>query len=219
MNVVLGPRRRIAVRAIFVGLIVVSALAIAACGTGAASPGAESASAPADTSPGPQSVAPSSFATQPSPSSNLALPHADPALEDLLPDAFEGNPLAKFSVDPISSAGSEGAEAIARDLGDGSGNFSLAYASNPADPTFNCIALRVPGAPSAALVERYAALTLADTRGAEADVITLAGKKVTHVTAPGNPLGDTWFYADGDTLFAVQAGTPERAETLLALLP
>jgi hypothetical protein len=209
-------------RTIALGLI--SVLAIAGCGTGATSPGAEGASpsAPPASSPGTESVAPSSSAASPSPSSNLVIPHADPALEALLPDMFEGKPLSKFSVDPVSSIGNAGAEPIrtlAKDLGDGSGNFSLAYAASQADPTFNCFALRVPGAPSAALVERFAALTIADTRGAEADQVTLAGKTVTHVTSPGSEIGDTWFYAKGDTLFGVQAGTPERAEALLALVP
>jgi hypothetical protein len=123
-------------------------------------------------------------------------------------------------VDPISSAaGGESIRTLAKAVGGGSGNFSLAYASNPGDPTYNLIALRVPGAESAALAEQFGALLIADTRGAEANEVTLAGKKVTHVTAPGNSIGDSWFYAKGDTIFAVQAGSPERAQSLLALLP
>jgi hypothetical protein len=39
------------------------------------------------------------------------------------------------------------------------------------------------------------------------------------VTAPGNPIGDVWFYVAGDTLFGVQAGSDADAEKLLALLP
>jgi hypothetical protein len=150
----------------------------------------------------------------------LVVPHADAALEALLPAEFEGKPLTKLSVDPISAAaGGEAIGTLAKAVGDGSGNFSLAYASNPADPSFNLIALRVPGAQSAALAERYAALLVADTRGAEQDQLTVAGKDVTHVTAPGNSIGDAWLYAKGDTVFAVQAGSPEKAAALLALLP
>jgi len=207
------------------GLALVLLLAIAGCGNDASSTpvgsaGANpSASAPPASSSGPKSLAPSGSVA---PTSNLVIPHADPALEGLLPDAFEGKTLAKLSVDPISSAGNAGAEpirALAKNLGDGSGNFSLAYASNPADPTFNCVALRVPGADTAALVEGFAALLIADTRGAEADQVTLAGKSVTHVTAPDNPIGDSWLYGKGDTLFAIQAGSAERASALLELIP
>lgn len=203
------------------GLVVVSLLAIAGCGDASSTPAGSvgtSASAPPSSTSGPKSLAPSSSGALPSASSGLALPHADPALEALLPDTFEGDALTKLSVDPISSAG-EAMGALAKDLGDGSGNFSLAYASNPADPTFNCVALHVPGADTAALVEGYAALLIADTRGAEADEVTLAGKKVTHVTSPGSEIGDNWFYGKGDTLFGVQAGSADRAAALLALLP
>jgi hypothetical protein len=205
------------------GLALVLVLAIAGCGNDASSTPAgsagSSASAPPSSSSGPASPGPAGSVA---PTSNLVIPHADPALEGLLPDAFEGKTLAKLSVDPISSAGNAGAEpirALAKNLGDGSGNFSLAYASNPADPTFNCVALRVPGADTAALVEGFAALLIADTRGAEADQVTLAGKSVTHVTAPGNAIGDSWLYGKGDTLFAIQAGSPERAAALLELIP
>ena len=201
-------------------LAVIATIAIAGCGTG-------SETAP----PGTASVRPSQIAGSsgpaslaPSPSSNLVVPHEDPALEARLPAEFEGKPLFKLSVGPISSAGNEGAEPVKRlasEIGDRTGNFSLAFANDPtatADP-FNYFALRIPGAPSAQLVERYAALTVADTRGAESEQVTVAGKQVTHVTAPGNPIGDVWFYAVGDTLFGVQARTPDKAAALLALLP
>ncbi len=123
-------------------------------------------------------------------------------------------------MDPITSAaGGEAIAALAKEVGDGSGNFSLAYASNPGDPSYNLIALRAPGAESAALAEGFAALLIQDTRGAEADQVNLAGRSITHVTAPGNSIGDAWFYAKDDMVFAVQARTPEKAEALLKLLP
>ena len=205
--------------------ILVPALALAACDAGAATPGASAGASPSVASSSPSaatSAAPSGSVAPPSPTSKLVIPHADPALEALLPDEFEGKPLEKLSVDPISSAGNAGAEPIrtlAKDIGGGTGNFSLAYASNPTDPTFNCVALRIPGAASAALLSGFVALTIADTRGAEADQTTLGGKSVTHVTVPGSEIGDNWFYAKGDTLFGVQTGSPERAATLLELLP
>jgi hypothetical protein len=207
-------------------LTLVAAVAVAGCDTGSASsaPGdssgtaAASASTPPTSSSGPKSLAPS-------PSAGLVLPHEDPALEGRLPDEFEGKKLFKLSVGPISSAGNEGAEPVkklADEIGDGTGNFSLAFANDPTARdagVFNYFALRIPGAPSAQLVEKYAALTVADTRGAESEQQTVAGKSVTHVTAPGNPIGDVWIYAIGDTLFGVQAHSPEQAAALLALLP
>jgi len=206
-------------------LTLVAAVAVAGCDTGSASSAPEDASGsvaspstPPTSSSGPKSLAPS-------PSAGLVLPHEDPALEARLPDEFEGKKLFKISVGPISSAGNEGAEPVkklADEIGDGTGNFSLAFANDPTArdaAVFNYFALRIPGAPSAQLVERYAALTVADTRGAESEQQTVAGKQVTHVTAPGNPIGDVWIYAIGDTLFGVQAHSPEQAAALLALLP
>ena len=206
-------------------LTLVAAVAVAGCDTGSASSAPEDASGtvaspstPPTSSSGPKSLAPS-------PSAGLVLPHEDPALEARLPDEFEGKKLFKISVGPISSAGNEGAEPVkklADEIGDGTGNFSLAFANDPTArdaAVYNYFALRIPGAPSAQLVERYAALTVADTRGAESEQQTVAGKQVTHVTAPGNPIGDVWIYAIGDTLFGVQAHSPEQAAALLALLP
>ena len=206
-------------------LTLVAAVAVAGCDTGSASSAPEDASGsvaspstPPTSSSGPKSLAPS-------PSAGLVLPHEDPALEARLPDEFEGKKLFKISVGPISSAGNEGAEPVKKlpdEIGDGTGNFGLAFANDPSAKdaaVFNYFALRIPGAPSAQLVERYAALTVADTRGAESEQQTVAGKQVTHVTAPGNPIGDVWIYAIGDTLFGVQAHSPEQAAALLALLP
>ena len=207
-------------------LALIAALAVAGCDTGSGSSAPAdtagtaiaSPSAPPTSSSGPKSLAPS-------PSAGLVLPHEDPALEARLPNKFEGKKLFKLSVGPISSAGNEGAEPVkklADEIGDKTGNFSLAFANDPTATdaaVFNYFALRIPGAPSAQLVEKYAALTVADTRGAESEQVTMAGKEVTHVTAPGNPIGDVWIYAIGDTLFGVQAHSPEQAAALLAQLP
>jgi hypothetical protein len=201
-------------------LTLVAAVAMAGCDTGSASsaPGDASGTVASPSTPPASSSGPKSLA--PSPSAGLVLPHADPALEALLPAEFEGKPLTKFSVDPISAAaGGESIGAMAKAIGDKSGNFGLAYASNPSDPTFNIIALRVPGAESTALAQGFAGLLIQDTQGAEANQVTLGGKSVTHVTAPNSALGDNWFYAKGDTLFGVQASSPDRAAALLALLP
>ena len=207
-------------------LALIATLAVAGCdtGSGASAPAdtagtaTASPSAPPTSSSGPKSLAPS-------PSSGLVVPHEDPALEARLPDRFEGKTLFKLSVGPISSAGNEGAEPVKKlvaEIGDKTGNFSLAFANDPTAlnaNVFNYFALRIPGAPTTELVEKYAALTVADTRGAESEQVTLAGKQVTHITAPGNPIGDVWIYGIGDTLFGVQAHTPEKAAALLAQLP
>jgi hypothetical protein len=183
------------------------------------SPGA-SASEPG-VAPSPSASTSGSAAATVAPS-GLALPHEDPELEAELPDEVDGVTLFKLSVGPIASAGNTGAEAIrdlADEIGDGSGNFGLAFANDPSSGAYNLFALRVPGASTDELLEQYTGLTVADTRGAETDQLTLAGKTVVHVTAPGNPIGDVWFYAVGDTLYGVQAGSEADAEKLLALLP
>ena len=48
---------------------------------------------------------------------------------------------------------------------------------------------------------------------------TLGGRSVVHVTQPDSVIGDVWFYAKDDTLYGVQAGSPDAATRLLALLP
>jgi len=204
-------------------------LAVAGCDAGSGSSGSSAAAdstSPATASP---STAPTSSSgpksLAPSPSSGLVVPHEDPALEARLPDEFDGKKLFKLSVGPISSAGNEGAEPVKKlvaEIGDGTGNFSLAFANDPTATdagVFNYFALRIPGAPTDQLVEKYAALTVADTRGSESEQVTMAGKQVTHVTAPGNPIGDVWIYGIGDTLFGVQAHSSDQATALLALLP
>jgi hypothetical protein len=170
------------------------------------------AGAPASPGPGAASGGPS---TDP-------LPHEDPPLEARLPREVDGKPLTVFSIGPVAAAGNPGAAPIkdlAREIGDGTGSFGLAFASDPTSPTFNFFALRIPGADSDELVERYGALTLEDTTGGTLENVKLGDSDVVHVTSPGNPIGDVWFFATGDTLFGIQARTAERAAELMALLP
>ena len=216
-----SPRRR----ALLVATLTAIAAIVAACGPGGGSGPASVAPTDASATSAPATSAPSaasSGSAGPSPSTALALPHDDPTLEAELPDEFDGAKLFKLSVGPISSAGNAGAEPIrelADELGDGSGNFSLAFANDPASPTYNLFALRVPGADTTDLLEAYTGLTVADAAGSETDQLTLGGKSVINVTAPNNPIGDVWFYAVGDTLYGVQAGSEADAEELIALLP
>jgi hypothetical protein len=204
-------------------LVAIAGFLLAGCGataTVAPSVGASGSGLPSSSSPG-GSIATGSGSPGPSASIDR-LPHDDPGLEDRLPDEVDGKPLTKLSVGPISAAGNTGAEPVktlVKQIGDGSGNFGLAYASDPTLPTFNLFALRVPGASSEDLLNGYTGLTVADEPASTTDRVTLAGKSVTQVIAPNNPLGDVWFYALDDTLFGVQAGTPAQAEKLLALLP
>ena len=204
-------------------------LLLAACGTGAgsatpatASPSAGSPSIAAPTSgpPGTASASPSGPAA--SPSSNLVVPHDDPGLEALLPDEVDGVTLFKLSVGIVSSVSNEGAAAIvamAKDIGDGSGNFGLAYAADAPANTFNLFALRVPKASTNDLLTEYTRLTLAQTAGGTAESATLGGRSLVHIIDPGSAIGDVWFYGKGDTVYGVQAGSPEAAEELLSLLP
>lgn len=209
-------------RTALIAALVAGSAAFVSCGPGVVG-GTVAPTSPAG-SPASSPAAPAATPTGagPSPSSALALPHDDPALEAELPDEVDGAQLFKLSVGPISSAGNAGAEplrGLADDLGDGSGNFSLAYANDPASPSFNLFALRIPGADSDELLERYTGLTVADAAGSETDSLTLAGKSVVHVTAPNNPIGDVWFYAVDETIYGVQAGSEGDAAKLIELLP
>jgi hypothetical protein len=201
--------------------LVLAIVAACAAPAGPSSPGSTAAPTARRASSAPSAVA-SSPAGSAGASGAVVLPHDDPGLEARLPTSVDGKPLAVFSIGPISAAGNPGAAPIkdlARELGDGTGNFGLAFANDPTTQKFNLFALRVPGAESAELVGRYRDLTIADAPGAVADTATLGGKETVHVTAPSNPIGDVWFYATGDTLFGVQAGSSEEAEALVALLP
>ncbi|HET9435418.1 MAG TPA: hypothetical protein VFO50_01045 [Candidatus Limnocylindrales bacterium] len=205
-------------------LVALALVVLAGCG-GTASP-SPSASAVASASAAPASAAaPSSAPSVAGPGGSGIvdrLPHDDPGLEARLPREVDGQALAIFSVGPISVAGNPGADPVkdlAKEIGDGTGDFGLAFANNPLAPSYNIFALRVPGAEAAELVRRYGELTVADTTGAKAESVTIGGKEMIHVTVPFNPIGDVWIYATGDTLFGVQAGSPERATALLALLP
>jgi hypothetical protein len=217
------------VKLISAALVVLVASVVAGCSTGNGTPttsvpsaraGSASAEAPVPTgsstatTPAPSGAAPSASAAE--------VPHDDAALEALLPDEVNDVALTKLSVGPISTAGNAGADAIrtlARDIGDGTGNFSLAFANDPRTPTFNLFALRIHGAKPDELARRYTALTVADEPGSTSKETTLGGRDVTEVSAPNNPIGDVWFYAKNDTVFGVQAGSPEQAESLLAQLP
>ena len=202
-------------------LVAITGVLLAGCGaTATVAPSVGASGSVAPSSPA-GSIATLSGSPGPS-ASDDRLPHDDPGLEDRLPDEVDGKTLTKLSVGPISAAGNTGAEPVktlVKQIGDGSGNFGLAYASDPTLPTFNLFALRVPGASSEDLLNGYTGLTVADEPASTTDRVTLAGKSVTQVIAPNNPLGDVWFYALDDTLFGVQAGTPAQAEKLLALLP
>ena len=174
------------------------------------------------------SPAPSVAATRsprtatPSPSSSQAvvIPHADPALEARLPDEVDGKTLTKLSVGPSSVTeipGAKGMVEVAKEIGDGSGNFGLAYAGDP-DAKFNLFALHVPGADASTLATKFAQMTYAETIGGRVEAATLGGRQVVHVIDPFSEIGDVWFYADGDTILGVQAGSPAQATELLALI-
>ena len=192
----------------------------AACG---GSPAATASVSPTrSTVPTPTQASPTatSLEAPASPSQALVIPHEDPELEALLPDEVDGIALTKLSVGPVSSIGVSGAQRIkdaAKAIGDGSGEFGLAYAGDPGG-TFNLFALQIPGADSSALLTQFAQMTLAETVGGKVEAANLGGRDLVHVIDPVSSIGDVWFYAEGDTLLGVQAGSPEQATDLLALL-
>jgi hypothetical protein len=227
----MAPMRPIPVAVLAVA--VCCALLSAACGTAAtsAAPGAASSPAavgsaalasptgrPTQTSSSPSGPVGSG---RPSPTPKLVIPHDDVELEKLLPATVDGKTLMKLSVGPVSSIGVPGAQGIkdaAKQIGDGSGNFGLAYGGDP-DGMFNTFALRIPGAEPSALLTSFAQMTIAETLGGKADTATLGGRSVVHIADPTSQIGDVWFYAIGDTLYGAQAGSEAEATKLLALLP
>src|SRR5262245_56483415 len=172
-------------------------LAVAACGSAGATAPAQAlaspggpAPAPATTpSPTPPSHSPS---PRPSPSQKLVVPHDDPDLEKLLPDKVDGKTLMKISVGPVSSVGVSGAQGIkdaAKLIGDGSGNFGLAYAGDP-DGKFNLFTLHINGAKPSPLLTSFTQMTLAETPGGKAESATLGGRSLVHVIDPTSQIGD-----------------------------
>ena len=203
--------------------VLAAAVLVAACGSAATpAPAGSLAAVPpsATASPTPASGT-KSPSPRPTPSPKLVVPHDDPELEKLLPATVDGATLMKLSVGPVSSVGVGGAQGIkdaAKQIGDGSGNFGLAYAGDP-DGKFNLFALHIPGADSSALLTSFTQMTLAETPGGKAESATLGGRSLVHIIDPTSQIGDVWFYAIGDTLYGVQAGTATQATKLLALLP
>ena len=203
-------------------LIALVVALLAACGGSSPVPPAGASAAPSVSIGSAGTTQPSTGLLPSGAPSGLALPHDDPDLEARLPDEVDGVELLKLSVGPVSSAGNLGAEpvrALAREIGDGSGNFGLAFANDAANPQWNIFALRIPGADAAELLEQYTGLTVADAPGSETDAVRLAEKDVVHITQPGNPIGDVWIYTLDDTLFGVQAGSDVEAARLLEVLP
>jgi hypothetical protein len=203
-------------------------LAVAACSSGAspAPAGSQAVASPGGPAPAPGTTATPSArlrspSPRPSPTQKLVIPHDDPELEKLLPDQVDGKTLMKISVGPVSSVGVSGAQGIkdaAKLIGDGSGNFGLAYAGDP-DGKFNLFTLHINGADPSKLLTSFTQMTLAETPGGKAESATLGGRSLVHVIDPTSQIGDVWFYAIGDTLYGVQAGSADQATKLLALLP
>ena len=62
-------------------------------------------------------------------------------------------------------------------------------------------------------------MTLAETPGGKVESANLGGRSLVHGVDPTSQIGDVWFYALGDTLYGVQAGSATEATKLLALFP
>ena len=199
--------------------LAVAAVALLLVGCG--SPAAPSPSEPAASPAGAPTRSPRPSAT-PAPSKAVVIPHADPDLEARLPDEVDGKTLTKLSVDPSSQEDFPGATSmieVAKEIGNGTGDFGLAYAGDP-DAKFNLFALRVPGADASKLATEFAQITYAETFGGKVEAATLNGRNVVHIIDPFSEIGDVWFYVDDatETLLGVQAKTPAKASSLMALI-
>ena len=205
-----------------IAVTVAASLVVAACSTPAGSPAASSSSAGPEplpiATPVPASSGPATSG-RPSPSVAVVLPHDVPDLEALLPAEAKGKTLIKFSIGPQSSTGQTGAQGIkdaVEEIGDGSGNFGVAYAGDP-EGTFNLFALRIQGADPSELATAFARIALTETPGGEIEAAQLGGRDVVHVIDPISS-HDVWFWADGDLLRGVEAKTVRDATELMALL-
>lgn len=206
-------------------LAVIAAFAaalFAACGSGAVSPPSASSPRPLPSRSAPPSLASSSprASESPGPSAAVQLPHEATDLEALLPDQVDGKTLTKLSNGPLASLGNAGAQPLrdaTKQIGDGSGNWGLAYAGDP-EGKFNLFALQIHGAETSKLLTTFTQLTLAETVGGRAEAAELGGRSLVHIVDPVSDIGDVWFYGEGDTLFGVQAGSPAQATKLLALI-
>ena len=140
-------------------LIALALALLAGCGTAAGSASPSVASVAPSVAPATASAPPSSAPPSAAPSPSVAgpggsgvvdgLPHDDPGLEARLPSVVDGKPLTTFSVGPISVAGNPGADPVknlVKEIGDGTGDFGLAFANDASAPSYNIFALRVPGA-------------------------------------------------------------------------
>jgi hypothetical protein len=202
--------------------LVVAAVAVlvAACGVaGSPAPGG-SVSAPSASPPASVAAAAtaSPSAASPKPSASVVIPHDDPGLEALLPDEADGKQLNKFSVGPQSSngQGAQGIKDAVKTIGDGSGNFGVAYAGDP-DGEFNLFTLRIQGADPSALLTAFARIALTETPGGKAESARLGDRPVVHIIDPVS-MNDVWFWAEGDLLRGVQAKSAGQATELLALI-
>jgi hypothetical protein len=199
-----------------VALVAITVI-VAACGSsGTPAPGgsiAPSATPSVAATPRPSASA------RPSASVEVVIPHDDPDLEALLPGEAQGKALNKFSIGPQSTSGAAGAQGIkdaVKSIGDGSGNFGLAYAGDP-DGDFNLFTLQIQGADPSALLTAFARIALTETPGGKAETAHIGGRDVVHIVDPVSQ-NDTWFWADGDTLRGVQASTAADATELLGLI-
>jgi hypothetical protein len=212
-----GPMRRIPV------VVAAVSLAVAACGSGVSSPSASSSAVTPSAVAAPSTGPSSRTTSRPTASQAAVIPHDAPDLEARLPSAVDGVALTTFSVGPDTTFGGpgttdpQGLKDIAAEIGDGSGAFGLAYAAPP-DGAFNVFALRVDGADPSELATKFAQLTFAQTVGGTFEAAKLGGRDVVHIADPFSDIGDVWFYADGDTVLGVQAGSPAKAAALLGLI-
>jgi hypothetical protein len=152
------------------------------------------------------------------------LPHDAPELEARIPDTIDGAPLVKgsFGAPTWEQFGLEAVgevATIAQELGVDASAVEFAFANDPtASPLFNLFLIRVTGVAPEQVTELYGRLAAEEQAGSTLETVTLGGTQVSHLIAPANPVGDVWFYPQGDAMVGIQTADPATAERLSQLL-
>ena len=151
--------------------------------------------------------------------------HGAPDLEARLPSTFDGQPLVVLSLRDSTFFENAAAEleqfrSVVQAVGGEGEEVSIAVANAAvAASPFNLAALRVEGADAPALSAAFETAALTAQQGGASSRASLGGKEIVKVTAPGNLVGSSYFYALDDTLFVVQARDDALAGRLLESLP
>jgi hypothetical protein len=144
------------------------------------------------------------------PTSPTPAPHADAALEALLPDSVDGIALAKLS-QTGEQRGMTDADPLLAAFGKHPADLVIASATPSKPPLFGIGVERLRGVPA----DQLLAVVLKQMPDAKVTRTSLGGRQVTYVEYGAWPV---WYYATGDLLFSV-AGQQETVAAALGMLP